>query len=289
MEKRFDPELPIVLGLGGISGTGKTTTANGISPPSKVAQTWHEEPTVTWDHLYFALPLYRMVTARQSIEGGQSYDRMAYEIHETLVESLGNSPLYGAPSYDDLVQMVYEIMETPCPREGKPREFLQQVGTELVRGYDKDAWVKWMDRKIKKDFQSFLADQQAAENRREIMETPPPGCECGIVTDEGSFQPYYGVVISDCRFENEVKFVHDYPNGIAIKLTASPEVIEERQRKRDGYAMEDAHKTHSSETSLTTIPDEWYDEIINTDNMTIQDQVEYIKQIVTNFTGAQNA
>jgi len=291
MDKRFDPELPVVLGLGGGSGAGKTVTANGFAPAGRVARAWYEEPTISWDHLYYALPLYRMATVRQTVEGDMAYDRMAYEILQVLLEVFGTSPLYGAPDFNDLVQFAYEITEFPCPREGKPRAFLQQVGTEMMRGHDEDVWIKWMDRKIKKDFQSFTAEQEAAENRRELLETPSPNCTCdpSEPNNRYDFQPYYGVVISDCRFKNELQYVRDHPNGVLIKLTASPGVIEERQIKRDGFAMETTHKAHSSETELTSVPDDWYDDIINTDNLSIKDQIVHVQQIVTNFTGAVHA
>lgn len=267
--KRFDPDLPIVLGLAGGSATGKTVTADGIAPPARIGGDHpNEEPHILWDHLYYALPLYKLTSVRQTIEGQKTYDRMAYETLQILLDVFGSSPLYGAPDFNDLIQMVYEIVETPCPREGKPRTFLQHVGTDILRAYDEDVWVKWMERKIKDDHRLFLS------------ENPEPPDNSDL------FRPYYGVVVSDCRFPNEVDLIRKHPNGIMLKLTASTEVVAARQEERDGYVMDVPQKVHRSETSLNQIPDEWYDKIIDTDHMTIQEQVSYVKQIVTNFTGA---
>lgn len=268
-EKRFDPDLPVVLGLAGGYATGKTVTADGIAPPARIGGDAKQGPHIIWDHLYYALPLYEMASVRQTVEGQKTYDRMAYGILQILLDVFGTSPLYGAPDFDQLIQMVYEILETPCQREGKPRTFLQHVGTEIMRAYDEDVWTKWMDRKIKE------------EHRRFLQEHPDPA-------DEGleDFRPYYGVVISDCRFPNEVELVRNHPNGIMLKLTASPDVVIARQEARDGYLMDNNQKTHRSETSLNLIPDEWYNQIIDTDHMTIPEQVEHVRKIITTFTGA---
>lgn len=265
--KTFDPDQPLVLGLAGGYATGKTVTANGLAPTARISFRQEEGsngPSIFWDHFYFALPLYRMATARQNIEGEQSFDRIAYEIHETLVDVFGGNPIYGAPSYRELVSMVEKIVSYPCPREGKPRSFLQYVGTEICRAYDADCWVKWMDRKIKTEHRTFVLEN---------------------TNEEGDLDSLYGAVISDCRFPNEAKFIVDQPNGILLKFTASPDVVEQRQFDRDGFSMDSTQKSHASETSLDGIPDEWFTEIIDTSEMTIEDQINHVKDIVTNFTG----
>lgn len=266
----FDSDYPIVLGFAGGYCTGKTTTANIIAPAARMSSTDDQALNVVWDHLYFALPLYRMARARQSIEGDMANDRVLYEIHNTLLEVFGYNPLYGAPKYDDLVQMVYEIAEFPCPAEDiKPRKFLQHVGTEILRAYDEDVWVKWMDRKIKEDHRNFLWEHRKDEE--DNLDIIPP---------------MYGVVVSDCRFENEAKFVADHPNGILVKFTVDPVVAQERQQKRDGYTMDTQEKSHRSEKTITHIPDEWYTAIIDSTEMDPQQQANAVKTLIQNSTGA---
>lgn len=273
-QRRFDLDLPIVLGFAGGYCTGKTTTANGIAPPARMQFRGDDNNgRVLWDHLYFALPLYRMATARQSIEGDDAHDRVLYEIHATLLEVFANNPLYGAPKYDDLVQMVYEIAEYPCPKDSKPRSFLQHVGTEIVRAYDDDAWVKWMDRKIKEEHRSF-----EWEHREVYCET------CGTANPD-YVAPYYGVVVSDCRFENEARLIAEHPNGILINFTVDPEVAAARQYERDGYRMNGEQKSHKSEQQFNSIPEEWYTKTIDTTSMTPKEQIAAVKSLVTDLTG----
>lgn len=273
--------MPVVLGFAGSYCTGKTSTANGIAPP--VRMDFREGgqdngPRIIWDHLYFALPLYRMATARQSIEGQYARDRMHYEIHATLLDVFGNNPLYGAPSYDDLIQMVYEIAEYPCPKEGKPRSFLQHVGTEILRAYDDDIWVKWMDRKIKEDHRKFQWEHREAE----------PCCDNAVI-DLDVVPPMYGVVISDCRFQNEARLIAEHPNGVLLKFTVDPEEAERRQFQRDGYVMNGEQKSHKSEHQWDSIPEEWYTKIIDTTEMSVKEQTNHVRNLITEMTGAVNA
>ncbi len=283
--RHFDPDLPIVLGFAGGYCTGKTSTANGIAPPVRMSLGGEEHdtrPRIIWDHLYFALPLYRMATARQSIEGESARDRMHYEILLTMLEVFNANPLYGAPPYNDFLQMVYEIAEYPCPKEGKPRTFLQHVGTDILRAYDDDIWVKWMDRKIKEEHRKFLWEHREIE----------PCCEhkCDNPSyDPDAVQPQYGVIISDCRFRNEAQLVAEHPNGILLKFTVEPEVAAERQFERDGYVMNGSQKSHKSEHQWDSIPEEWYTKIIDTTELTLNEQIDTVKDLVTELTGAVNA
>jgi len=283
--KNFDPDQPIVLGFAGGYCTGKTSTANGIAPPVRIGFSEGKQHTgsrIIWDHLYYALPLYRMATARQSIEGEQARQRMLYEIHATLLDVFGNNPLYGAPKYDELVRMANEIATYPCPKEGKPRSFLQHVGTDIIRVYDDDAWVKWMDRKIKENHRKFLWEHREIE----------PCCEHDCdnpVENLDEIPPMYGVVISDCRFRNEAQLIAEHPNGVLLKFTVDPEEAARRQYERDGYSMNGTQKEHKSEHQLDGIPEEWYTKVIDTTEMKLSEQVNMVKNLITELTGAVNA
>jgi hypothetical protein len=279
--KAFDPSQPIVLGFAGGYCTGKTSTANIIAPPARMMPIDDEQTySIVWDHLYFALPLYRFASIRQDIHGQHARDRMHYEIHAALLDVLGESPLYGAPGYNDFVQMVYEIAEYPCPTDTKPRSFLQYVGTDIMRAYDEDVWVNWMDRKIKNEHRNFLWEHREVD----------PCCEHSCANEElDRPQPLYGVVLSDCRFRNEAELVVNQPNGILIKFTVSPEEAERRQVDRDGYAMSDEQKSHSSEHQWDSIPEEWYTCTIDTTAISLEQQAKTVKDIVTQKTGALHA
>lgn len=293
--RRFNSDLPVVLGFAGGYCTGKTSTANGIAPPVRMSMGGNagsNVPRIIWDHLYFALPLYRMATARQSIEGENAQERMLYEIHATLLDVFGNNPLYGAPNYDDLVDMVYQIAEYPCPKEGKPRTFLQHVGTDILRAYDDDIWVKWMDRKIKEEHRKFMRENRTLEP---CCPHKPVRDSSGLALCEGArynldaIPPQYGVILSDCRFRNEAQLVAEHPNGILIKFTVSPEVAEQRQFARDGYTMNGQQKNHKSEHQWDSIPDEWYTKTIDTSEMNLKEQIQAVKDLVTELTGVVSA
>lgn len=266
----MDKDNPIVVGLVGIAGSGKTSTANAIAPTGNLQDGPIDEFSIIWDHLYFALPLYRMANAKQMIEGDNVRDRVAYEIHATLVDAFGNNPLYGAPSYDRLVHMVNEIADIPVPESGKPRHFLQYVGTDICRAYDPNVWVKWMQRTIRSRYLEHLKEYQSEELDATV--------------------PYCGIVVSDCRFRNEVQLIKDQPNGILIKLDISPERAIERQMKRDGGMSISAEQTlHSSEQDIKSIPDETFDAIIKVDYLDFKSQVQEVKDVIDTKLGVRLA
>ena len=97
----FDEDRPIILGLCGKAGTGKTSVGNMLAPQTQFANNTIDaeqellkstadmaffQEHVVWDHKYFAMPLYKLVSIKDSTEGYQSDDRIRYQIHETLLE-----------------------------------------------------------------------------------------------------------------------------------------------------------------------------------------------------------
>lgn len=270
--RHFDPDHPIVLGLAGRAGTGKTSTADRLAPQASTRFAHEDERVrVIWSHLFFALPLYELAAIRQGIEGVKARDRMRYQIHAALINVFGASPLYGAPPYEKLVDMVEEIATYPCQRDGKPRQFLQHVGTDIMRAHDENVWVKWMDRKIREEYLRFYEEylRPFEEDDHNLDGLPP----------------LYAVVISDVRFPNEAEFIKAQPNGLLFRLTASDETIAKRQIERDGTEIDPEHKQHSSETSVDLIDHSLYDRVIETDNITLDEQVALIRLAVKEFTG----
>lgn len=277
--KSYDSDLPIILGLAGEAATGKTTTANGLAPAARIKS--GKDGGIQWDHFYFAMPLYQMANARQTIEGAMAHDRMCYAIHNTLLEVFGTSPLHGAPAYDHLVEMVLEIAEFPCPKEGKPRSFLQHVGTEICRAYDPNCWVNWMKQKIMKENALWRL-----ENIPKV-EYVLDDVDGDLIDLEQDLK--YGVVISDVRFVNEAEYVANHPNGILIKLTASDSVLYDRQMDRDGVAMTATQKAHASEQGVSQIPEEWFYKVLDTTEMSVKDQVYAVHNIAAEFAGLEPA
>lgn len=262
----FDPNSPIVLGLAGAAATGKTSAANILAPQTKIQFMGqdNEVPSIVWSHLFFALPIYEMATARNNIEGAYARDRMRYSIHSTLVDLFGSSPLFGAPSYTELVGMVEEIATLPFPLDGsKPRSFLQRVGTEICRGWDENCFVKHMSRKIGSEYYRL-------EKEVEDLDNPP----------------FIGVVVSDVRFPNEADFIANNRNGILIKLECDDDVRKARQEARDGFLMSEDHDSHASESSVDLIDPSLYTAVIDTTDLSIKEQVNQINRVVEQYTGA---
>lgn len=272
MNRTYTPEHPIVLGLHGRALTGKTVTANGIAPMGP-PKTLAYQP-ITWDHLFYALPIYRMATAKQKIEGVGAEDRIKYEIHATLLELFGGSPLWGAPPYDELIDMVNTLAAIPAPPGYKPRTFLQQAGT-LCRGWDPDCFIKWMNNKITTKFATYLEELRLEELEANEM-------------DEVASSVGFGVVVSDIRFENEARLVTDRRNGVLVKLWAREDVLQERSMKRDGRVLSKTQASHESENQ--EIPEELFDYVLDTSDMSVSEQIVAVKKILANtLKGLPNA
>lgn len=257
----FQPNHPIVLGLHGKALTGKTVTGDAIAPKGYIPDP--SKSSIQWDHLFFAIPLYRMATARQKISGIDAEDRILYEIHSELLDILGRSPLFGAPPYEYLINLVQKIASLPMPEGQKPRTFLQESGS-MCRAWDKDCFVNWIKRMVASSFSLFLKEQQKEDQEE-------------YVTSNNSFAGF-GVILSDIRYQNEAQYVKDQPNGILIELTATEEVRQERSLNRDGHLLTISQNNHSSETQ--TIPQDWFTASIDTSELSIKEQVLTVLDIV---------
>lgn len=254
--EEFNPTQPIVLGIAGESATGKSTVADALAPQAQITGLGAQK--IKWSHLFYAMPLYELAAIRRTTEGTLARDRQQYQIHNVLVDLFGKSPLFGAPRYDDLIIMVKQICDMQFPLDGeKPREFFQKVG-DLCKSEKQDVFVSWMMWKINEEYSRFMA------------EAPKPDYE----DDEpDAKESYFGVVISDIRYEREAQLVKAHNNGILLRLEADDEVRAARQANRDGFVMAPEHKGHNSETSLEQIPRDWYDEIIDTTELSIKEVV----------------
>lgn len=277
----------IVVGLAGQAGVGKTVTAEALAPTAQVVtlscscshgmQDHLDDPDVwpcrecdcirfncegqiLWTHYFFALPIYRIVTARQKIEGKNARDRMLYEIHEGLLDLFGRNPLYSAiKHYDDFVQLVHYIASIPCEPAGeKARTFMQEFGS-LCREYDDEVFVNWIRRKVNDNYRAF---------QQEYPDHVYPGLKSGVV-------------LSDVRFSNEAEMIGTYPLGSLFCLTARPDVRYRRLEERDGHVLTEDQANHESEQSLTTIHPNLFTKVIDTSEFTIKDQVAYVKQLIS--------
>jgi cytidylate kinase len=237
-------DMPVIIGLCGEAGTGKTTTADKISvkPPVSLQG-------VKWDHHWLSRPLYEMASIKRITEGSEMKDRILYGLHEVVADLFGNSPLYGAPSYETLVELVHQIYYTPISEGSeKPRKFLQTVGT-LCREIYEDCFVNYIKSRIYQDFMN-----------------------------EDNFDAYI-TFVSDVRLPNEAKFVANHPQGMLIRLKASKNIREERLEKRDGFVISTDEASHASE-AIDAIPQEYISFEVDTDDMTEDDQALAVQQLI---------
>jgi hypothetical protein len=259
----YTPGQPIVVGLAGEACVGKTTTAQLLAPPGVLAYAPNQ---VAWEHLAFSMPMYELATIKKKVEGEDAHDRMAYAVHAVLVDVFG-LPGYGAPPYVDLVDFVADICLYPLQmQEEKPRAFLQWVGSQ-IRDLSPDAFIRWMQKKINANYAFW----------RTLL---PPNM------DEEDMPPY-AVVISDIRLGPEASLIKRMPNGVLIKLSASPSARRERAYDRDGRAMTEEEAVHVTEQWIAEAPDDLFDHRIDTTDMSETDVADQVRSVVDSYLGIE--
>lgn len=254
--KTLKGNQPIIIGLAGKAGSGKTSVAEEIVPKGSFAT---KKLGITWDHIFFALPLYELASIRRNIKGFDEESRKLHAIHNVTYEIFGGSPLGNMPHYNDLVDIVKSIYNLPIEPEGiKPRSFLQKAG-DVCRSYDENCFASWGVIKA-----NSLYRQHIKSHSNE---------------DEEPTEPDMAIIISDVRFVNEAEYILKQPNGFVVCFEASESTLTDRLMKRDGKMMSDEQKSHRSEQQIDDIK-KICSAIINTDDMTIEEQTfETLKAI----------
>jgi dephospho-CoA kinase len=238
---------PIIIGLAGRAGSGKTSVAEAIVPKGSFSTIKYGG---MWDHIFFALPLYEMATSRLNIQGQNENSRKKYAIHDTLFDLYGRSPIGSIPDYDDLVDRVNRIASLPITDDGvKPRSFLQNAGDICRDGYP-DCFCKWVIYKSNRLHKDYIRSLEEDEEEK----------------------PFY-VIVSDVRYPNEAEAILSAPNGKLVFFDAEEQTLNERLMKRDGRMSTPEQAAHSSEQSSGLVK-RMADIVIDTDNLSIEDQVQ---------------
>lgn len=243
MEK-FRDNQPIIIGLAGKAGSGKTSVAESIIPKGSLEAT---KFGYRWDHLFFALPLYEMASIKKNIMGANEKSRKLFALHSTLYDLYGGSAIGNMPAYDKFVEMVREIEALPIEPEGiKPRTFLQKAGDICRQDYP-ECFAHWAIIKGNRLYNQFCNENDDIDNSK------------------------MAIIISDVRYPNEAAAIQKQPNGIVICFDASEETLNDRLLKRDGQLPTKAQSEHASENGIEAVK-EMADIIINTDDMSLEDQ-----------------
>lgn len=244
--------MPIILGLAGKAGSGKTSVAEQICPKASLGSSKINGliQDVVWDHIFYALPLYEMSVIKKTIKGLNEVSRKKHAIHNVLYDLYGGTPIGNMPDYDIMVEKVNQIYNTPIESgDIKPRSFLQKVG-DICREGSPNCFAEWAIIKSTKLYRSYLSSLEEDQQ-------PSPFC----------------VIISDVRCLNEVSAIQKLPNGRVIYYSATEQTLDERLLKRDGRLPTEEHRLHSTESQSDQVKHQ-SDFIIQTDNLTIEQQVE---------------
>jgi len=242
--EQFRNNQPIIIGLAGKAGSGKTSVAESIIPKGSLDAV---KFGYRWDHLFFALPLYEMASIKKNIMGINEKSRKLFALHSVLYELYGGSAIGNMPDYKKFVEMVYEIENLSIEPEGvKPRTFLQEAG-DICRNNYPDCFAHWAIIKSYKLYTQFCNESEDIDNAK------------------------MAIIISDVRYLNEAEAIKKQPNGLIICFDASEETLNSRLLKRDGYVPTTIQSEHASENGIEEVK-KIADIIINTDNMSLEDQ-----------------
>lgn len=258
----IDSEYPVIIGFSGPAGSGKTYTANRLVPSVNVE--WiggsedQEGPESIWHHYVFSSPLYEMYNIKTMTKGPNAEDRILHGIHEVLRPMF----LYKC-SYDDLVELVYNIQAIPVREGEKPRSFLQQAG-DLCRDINKDCFAYNIYNKI-------------LDNHRRIKKE---------FEDEDMEMPWNINIVSDIRYPNEADILRHNSGGTVIfKFDVSPEKANERLLERDGKILKASEQKHSSENNYHAINPDF---VIDTNKLSSEDQTLVVYRKIKKMIGLKN-
>jgi ABC-type oligopeptide transport system ATPase subunit len=243
----FKKNQPIIIGLAGKAGSGKTSVAESIVPKGSIETTKYG---IKWDHIFYALPLYEMASIKKNIQGLNQKRRRLYAIHDAVYDLYGGSSLGDIPEYEQLVSIVQEIYSLPIEPEGvKPRDFLQKAG-DICRLGSPDCFARWAITKSMRIYRSYLNQLNEEEEA------------CPLA-----------VLVSDVRYPKEAEHILKLPNGVVVCFDASTETLNERLFKRDGKLMDLDHAMHPSENAIEEVK-KMSTIVINTNEMSLQEQTE---------------
>lgn len=256
---RYNPTKPLILGLSGKAVTGKTSVAEAIVPKASIKT---EDSGMSWDHIFFALPLYELANIRKHVRGSRQQTRQLYGIHETVYDIFGGSPIANVPGYEEMFDIVKRIYTLDIEPEGiKPRSFLQKSG-DICREYDPNCFADWGIRKSRKIYSDYISG----------------------LKEDSQINPFC-VIISDVRFLNEAEAIKSQENGILITYTASDDVRQERMMNRDGRLMTEDQMNHISELQIDNIMP-ISDLVIDTTDLTVDSQKDLTVQFVSSIVNA---
>ncbi len=243
-----------VIGIKGRAGSGKTTLGKNLE--RKLQESFPGKDKLVPDHLYFALPLYELASVRKDIQGDKYRDRQMYAIHEIVVRLLGNSPLFGSPLYDELVDIVKTIQKTPVAGE-KPRSFLFEVA-RLLREQNDFCFVGNMAETIRLRKKLFCGEDDADE----VVHFVP--------------------IISDFRYELEGQWLTQFRNFRLIELDVPFDILAQRALgSGDPTNYTEVYETESQHYDWDNIEADFVIDGSQTEDEILNQAFTYVKGVLT--------
>jgi len=262
---KYQSGHPIIIGLAGKAGSGKTSVAEYLVPKGCIQTT---TGNIKWDHIFYALPLYEMASIKKNIKGEKEQSRKLFALHEVIYDIYGNSSLGNIPDYDKFIQLVHDINNLPIETEGvKPRTFLQKAG-DMCRSFDVNCFTSWAINRAKKIYRNTTMN---SENLIDVIND-------NVVA----------ILISDVRYLIEANSILQQPNGFVVYFDATQETLNKRLIKRDGKLMAEDEMIHSSERQVEQIKDV-ASAIMDTNNLDLDQQILQTVQIINKIKEGTNA
>lgn len=237
--------MGILIGVSGVAGSGKDTVANylvdrvgfikvSFADPMKriVRDVFDFSETQLWGPSEE-----RNKPDKRYLKGLRQFNSIVEE-EDARVFAYLDAAAKGRPYDDDEFKKIYLT----------PRYALQTLGTEFGRNCYENIWVEYALR---------LARTALASPTQYDYTTT-----YGLVPADRIKNPIQGVVIADCRFENEMIMVKE-AGGFLIRV------------KRPGAGLSGNAGAHSSEKEQLDIPDSLFDFVVDNDGT-----LEYLEQRV---------
>ncbi len=172
--------------------------------------------------------------------------RLTWSIDD-WVDWLDNLSISEKASYKQIVESWFKDLKFRVGG-GKvsPRIALQLLGTEYGRHFKEDIWV------------SFLLTQMKPEIENGSHYLPAVGL-IDLMDGGNKVPPPKGLVITDCRFENEIHGIQ-WHGGYVVK------VVRKSLKGKENEAEAAGIRNHASEAEMRGIPDEAFDLILEMDD-----------------------
>ena len=244
----------------GPSGSGKSSVAYALGSAEGLTKVEKfGDKKLIWEHKALSTPLLKLHSARCYTKGENEVDRMLWLVDDVLHNLVPPQSM----SYEDFIELIYDVVSFPInPTENeqgqlvRDRNFFTGVA-DLIHSRVPDG----------KAFARALAKEISASHSYNKVEYP-----------NEDLQEIF--IVSDLRLRPEYEFFKMMLDPITIQFKVSPETQARRMVERDGRVLTEEQKQHA--TQISPFKDEEFDLTIDTDNMSVEEQTELVRNYILN-------